>query len=172
MTTLAASWLLTAMFQTHPQADLWWPQFRGPNAGGIADGRPLPANFDPAKNADWKTALPGGHSSPCIAGDRIFITGFDGKGLETICLHRKTGSICWRKAAACKQIEKYHSTGSPAAPTPATHGRNVYVYFGSFGLIAYGLDGNEVWAKPMPIPLTDWGAATSPIVWGDRLFPD
>ena len=39
-----------------------WPQFRGPNGAGVADGYPLPAEFSPQKNVAWKTLVPPGHS--------------------------------------------------------------------------------------------------------------
>src|SRR5580700_52293 len=52
-----------------------WPQFRGPNASGVAasDAAP-PAKFGSAR---WKTPLPLGHSSPSVWGDRVFFTSFD-----------------------------------------------------------------------------------------------
>src|SRR5204862_7162878 len=49
-----------------------WPQFRGPNASGVAEATRLPVQFGPEKNVVWKAALPFGHSSPVIWGDRIF----------------------------------------------------------------------------------------------------
>jgi len=38
-----------------------WPQFRGPNALGVApEGMTLPVHFGPATNVVWKTPLPAG----------------------------------------------------------------------------------------------------------------
>src|SRR6476619_3863351 len=74
-----------------PPAGAHWAQFRGPNAAGVApDGMKLPTRFGPDDHVAWKTPLPGGHSSPCVWGDRIFLTGFDpqAKKLETLCLDR------------------------------------------------------------------------------------
>jgi hypothetical protein len=50
-----------------------WPQFRGPNAAGVAEESNLPVVFGPEENAVWRTPLPPGPSSPSIAGDRIFV---------------------------------------------------------------------------------------------------
>jgi outer membrane protein assembly factor BamB len=144
-----------------------WPQFRGPDGLGVApDGMKLPTEFGPAGHVVWKADLPPGLSSPCVWGERIFLTGFDraGKRLETLCLDRGTGTILWRRPAPAKQIERVQKVNSPAAPTPATDGRRVYVYFGSFGLLCYDLDGNEVWQRPLPTPATRYGTATSPVV--------
>jgi outer membrane protein assembly factor BamB len=122
-----------------------WPQFRGPDCSGIgcADLK-LPTVFGPTKNLLWKTALPSGHSSPCIWDNRIFLTSFDKatQKLETICLDRRRGKILWRRTAPAKQIEHVHEVGSPAPSTPATDGAQVYVYFGSYGLLCYTVDGH------------------------------
>src|SRR5436309_2213553 len=49
---------------TKPQ-DAHWPQFRGPQGGGIASGaRKLPVHFGPQQKVLWKTPLPQGASSP------------------------------------------------------------------------------------------------------------
>src|SRR6476659_6383103 len=83
-----------------PPADNW-PQFRGPGGLGIgSDTISLPTAFGPAKALLWKTDLPLGHGSPCVWGDRIFITGFDSalKKLEVIAVNRSNGQIAWRQA--------------------------------------------------------------------------
>ncbi len=146
-----------------------WPQFRGPDGQGEApDGMRLPTEFGPSAHVLWKTPLPSGHSSPCVWGDRIFLTGFekDQRRLETLCLDRGTGRILWQQAAPAKQIERVHKVSSPAAATPATDGRRVYVYFGSCGLLCYDFDGKELWTHSLPPPATMYGSATSPVAVG------
>jgi outer membrane protein assembly factor BamB len=146
-----------------------WPQFRGQGGLGIApDQAKLPVEFGPAKNVLWKTELPSGLSSPCIWGQRIFLTGFDArtKKLETLCLDRRTGKVLWRKAAPAQRIEKVQATSSPATATPATDGARIYISFGSYGLLCYDFEGNEKWNKPLPIPRTRFGSGTSPVVAG------
>ena len=149
--------------------DARWPRFRGIGGRGVAsDSKPLPVRFGPDQGVAWKTRLPGGHSSPCIWGRRIFLTGFDPKAkrLETLCLDRRSGDIVWRRVAPAERIEQVHRISSPAVPTPATDGRRVYVYFGSFGLLCYDVDGRERWRHPLPIPNKYFGSGSSPIVAG------
>src|SRR5262245_12962055 len=43
-----------------------WPQFRGPNGSGVADGFALPAEFNATKNLVWKTPVPFARSSPVV----------------------------------------------------------------------------------------------------------
>jgi outer membrane protein assembly factor BamB len=150
--------------------DLWWPQFRGPNSSGLGAGKP-PVHFGPDQNVQWKTAVGPGLSSPIIWADRVFLTEFDqaNQKLATVCIDRRTGRISWRREVAAEKIEKVHRIGSPAAPTPATDGERVYVYFGSYGLLCYDLDGNPKWERKLPLPENPYGATASPIVAGELL---
>jgi outer membrane protein assembly factor BamB len=145
-----------------------WPQFRGPNGSGVApDDLPGPVRFGPEEMVIWRTPLPPGHSSPCIWGDRIFLTAFiaERESLETFCLDRKSGEILWRKTAPHVALDPaLHRYNSPAASTPATDGERVYVYFGSFGVLAYDFAGRELWQRLLPVPPTRQGTASSPIV--------
>jgi outer membrane protein assembly factor BamB len=52
-----------------------WPQFRGPNASGIADDATLPVSWSTTEHVAWIADLPGrGWSSPIVWGDRVFVT--------------------------------------------------------------------------------------------------
>jgi outer membrane protein assembly factor BamB len=156
--------------ETQNNGKLWWPQFRGPNSSGIGEGRP-PVKFGPDQNVLWKIALGPGLSSPIIWEGRIFLTEFDRakKLLATLCIDRHSGKILWRRTVTAGRIENVHEISSPAAATPATDGERVYVYFGSYGLVCYGLDGNQKWERPLPLPQNPYGAAASPILAGELL---
>ena len=149
---------------------LWWPQFRGPKSSGIGEGRP-PVHFSPEQNILWKAVVGSGLSSPSVWEGRIFLTEFDrtNKHLATVCIDRRTGKIRWRRTVAAEEIEKIHELSSPAGATPATDGERVYVYFGSYGLVCYDLDGNQQWEKRLPLPQNPYGAVASPIVVGELL---
>ena len=149
-----------------------WSQFRGTNAAGVAETeQPLPVEFGPSKNCLWKIDLPIGHSSPCIWGDRVFLTSFDpaASKLETLCINRNDGAILWRGAAPAETIEKAHELGNPAASTAAADAERVYVYFGSYGLLCYDHTGSEQWKFPMKTPQARFGTATSPVLVDGRL---
>jgi len=150
-----------------------WPQFRGPNSSGIAASDPsLPIEFGPAKRVLWKQALPAGHSSPAIWGDRIFLTAFDkdSSKLEVLCLARKNGDILWRRPIAAEKLEKSHPVSNPASATPAVDGERVYVYFGSYGLAAFDFDGKQLWSVPLPLPQMNQSSGTSPVVAGELVL--
>ena len=146
---------------------LAWPGFRGPGGSGVAHGQKPPVEFGPDKNVKWKVAVPGGFSSPIIAGDKLVLTAFDGGKLYTVAYNRADGKEAWRAQAPAKKIEGYHKTeGSPAASTPATDGTRIVSYFGSCGLFCYDLSGKELWKYELPTAVTygNFGSGTSPVL--------
>jgi len=150
-----------------------WPQFRGTNCAGLAaEGQNPPIGFGPDKNILWKASLPEGHSSPCIWGDFIFITGIEkeGKLLKLFCIDRNDGTIRWEKDIAVEELEKTHYVSSPASATPSTDGERIYFYFGSYGLLCYDFNGELQWELPIPIPGSRHGMGTSPIIAGDLVI--
>jgi outer membrane protein assembly factor BamB len=170
ITLLATVVLSSVAVGAQQRGKVWWPQFRGPNSSGLGEGKP-PVNFGPDQNVLWKTAVGPGLSSPIIWGGRIFLTEFDreNKRLSTLCIDRRTGKILWRRTVAPEQIEEVHAISSPAGATPVTDGERVYVYFGSYGLLCYDLNGNLKWERRLPLPENPYGAVASPILAGEFL---
>jgi outer membrane protein assembly factor BamB len=155
--------------------ELRWPQFRGPEGLAVAsEGTPYPVQFGPGSHMLWKTPLPAGNSCPSVWGERIYLTAFDKAKqlLETICLDRQTGKILWRRTAptVAKIETSLHPANGPATPTPVCDDNHVYVYFGSYGLIAYDRNGQETWKRPLPFPGTTFGSGSSPILAGGLLL--
>jgi len=147
-----------------------WPQFRGPNGTGISPNGKPPMQFGPDQAVIWKRTTPDGQSSPCVWGDRVFLTGVEGTNLITLAIDRSNGKELWRKQVTVGKLEEQHRTGSAATATPTADGERVYAYFGSFGLLAYSRDGREAWRKPMPTPKNKYGMAASPILHGEALI--
>ena len=149
----------------------WWPQFRGSNSSGIGTGKP-PVQFGPSDKVLWKVDVGAGLSSPIIWNGRVFLTEFDSanKQLATLSIDQRTGKILWRRTVAPQTIEKVHEISSPAGSTPVTDGERLYVYFGSYGLIAYDRDGKTLWERRFPNPENPYGAVASPIVAGNLLI--
>lgn len=146
-----------------------WSQFRGPNGSGISPSKGLPEHFDLQKNVVWRTELPLGHSSPVFSAGNIFVTAFEGNTLLTICLDRASGKVLWRRQAPRAREESFDHTNGPASPSPVTDGDNVYVFFGDFGLLSYGPQGNERWRLPLGPFNNVNGHGSSPILADGRL---
>ena len=147
-----------------------WTRFRGPNGSGVAETGPLPVIFGSGTNVLWETELPPGKSSPVLAQDQVFLTGHEGDKLLTLALDRRTGLELWRRAAPARRLEPMNRLNDEASPTPVTDGLNVYAFFGGYGLVAYGPDGDELWTLPLG-PFTNFhGMGASPILADGKLI--
>ena len=150
-----------------------WPQFRGPQASGLDASAAAPTqwNVETKENIRWSSDVPGlGHSSPIIAGDRIYVTtaSHTGKAELKVGLYGDIGSANdngpqqWRLLAYDKgngkliwdklELEtvpkvKRHPKGSHCSSTPATDGNRIVAIFGSEGLFCFDNKGTLVWKK-------------------------
>lgn len=148
-----------------------WPQFRGPDGLAVAAEQRLPDDLGPDRHVRWKRAVDAGHSSPCVWGDRIFLTGVVDSDATVTCYSRDDGSEIWRRVFALRGAEQMmHGDCSAATPTPCTDGERVYTYFGAYGLIALDMDGDVVWEKEYPIEQNMFGTGSSPVLDGDSLY--
>lgn len=148
-----------------------WDRFRGPSGSGLAPrGVKLPDELDRGKNLAWSADLPAGHSSPCLTARHLFLTGASDDGLMTIGLDRTNGAIAWKRLVKADALERTHEINGPATPTPATDGSRVIAAFGSFGLVAYDLDGEELWRREQATPKNTFGTAASPIIVDGKLL--
>jgi outer membrane protein assembly factor BamB len=150
-----------------------WPQFRGLNSLGIAPVSSFPpTEVKTEKNLSWKIQVAYGLSSPCIANEKIFITGFNTSDstLITYCIDQLKGTLIWEKKVIPDTLEKIHTIGSHATPTPFTDGKFVYIYFGAYGVICYDMEGNLSWEKRLPVLDAQYGSNGSPVVYDSLLI--
>src|SRR5262245_29615524 len=111
---------------------------------------PLPDNFDTPGTLRWRVAVDSGQSTPILCAGKIFLTTYrsDAKELATVALDQKTGELLWKRPVPVASIETFHpQTGNAAVATPACDGTRLYVFFGSYGLICYRLEGEKVWEQ-------------------------
>ncbi len=158
-----------------------WPQWRGPKADSVAEGRNLPVHWDQTTNVLWSARLPGwGTSSPVVHGDRIFVTSqeeVDGKkSLLLLCFDRKDGKELWRHDFGLGVDQKSHAKSNLAVNTPAATEDAVYVAFGNSDIACYSHDGKLQWVRRYMADFGDpkmtWGYAVSPLVLDNEvLFP-
>jgi outer membrane protein assembly factor BamB len=141
---------------------------------GIANfSGPLPDDLNPPEVLRWRVPLASGHSTPIVVAGKIFLTTFDPsvQRLATVALKEETGEQLWQRRVPVEKIEAYHrQTGNPAPCTPAFDGERLYAFFGSYGLICYDLEGKIVWEHRMGPFQDEYGAGSSPVLSGDRIF--
>ncbi len=95
------------------------------------------------------------------------------------CLDRNTGKILWQQLAH-KGVPKVkrHPKSSFSSPSPVTDGKRVIAWFGSEGVFAWDMDGKPLWKREPGVldqgwffdPDYQWGAASSPMLWQDKLY--
>ncbi len=147
-----------------------WGRFRGANGQGIGDGAPLPPDPGPESHVLWRSETPAGASSPVLAGGRVFLTGHDGDDLLVLAYSATDGKELWRRIAPRDRLEKLDPRNDAAAPSIASDGEVVIAFFGDFGLLAYDMEGKELWRKPLG-PFTNiYGVGSSPILVADRVL--
>ena len=142
-------------------------------AGGVYQTvQTLPIDLKKSENLVWRQPLESGHSTPCVIGQHIFVTTFssESKELATVAMDRKTGKLLWRQVAPTKEIESVHPVGNPATASAASDGERVFVFFGSYGVLCYDFAGQLLWKKAMGPFQDEFGAGSSPILFGNRLI--
>ena len=147
-----------------------WTRFRGANGGGSSSATNLPTEFGPDKNVAWVAEVPFGRSSPVIAGDRIYLTATDDGKFVTMALDRRTGKTLWSKSVQPGRSDEFHHDTDSATTTPVTDGKNVYVFFQEFGIVAYDKNGKERWKFEMGPFRNFYSIAASPILSGKYLY--
>jgi outer membrane protein assembly factor BamB len=147
-----------------------WPRFRGPNGQGINEAATIPVKWS-EQDYKWKTELPGGgHSSPVVWEDKVFVTCGDDKTMRgtVLCLSAE-GRELWRKEFS---LDKHpmNALNSYASATPALDADQVYVLWPGpveARLTALTHDGREVWTIKLPAVKARHGAGSSPVICGD-----
>lgn len=95
--------------------------------------------------------------------------------LHTLCFDRDSGKLIWNKsiaASADEQPMKGQVQGHGyTSGTPASDGKTVFAYFGVSGLVAYDLEGNELWKRDdFGSKTAGFGSASSPVVDDEFVF--
>ena len=159
--------------------------FADPGGAGRSEAA-VPLEWSDTKNIKWKTPLPGpGASSPIVHGGRIYLTCFTGFATSRdapgdlgklkrhlLCLNLGDGKVIWDKPVPAKQPEqdKIREDHGYASATPVTDGERVFVFFGKSGVLAFDLNGKQLWQADVGSTLNGWGSAASPVLHGDLVL--
>jgi outer membrane protein assembly factor BamB len=93
-----------------------------------------------------------------------------------LCLDRSNGQTIWSKEVAPELPEDEYggmfAQHGYASHTPVSDGDRVYCFFGKTGVIAFDMDGNQLWHTKVGSGLDQrgWGSASSPILHGDLVI--
>lgn len=166
-----------------------WRGFRG-DGRSVSPESKLPETLSD-DTLVWKAKLPGlGASSPVVVKDRVFVTCYSGFGtkltggglaaflpggdkkanqdglrLWVVGIDRVKGDILWKNEIPPKLPEtpfaSFVREHGYASSTPVSDGRSLFVFFGKTGVIAFDLDGKELWRASVGDNVHQWGSAAS-----------
>jgi len=169
-----------------------WPQWRGPRLDGTSQDSGFPVKLEPTE-AVWKVELPGGgHSSPIVWNDRIFLTACLEQAQERVllCVDRAKGKLLWQTTVLSSPLEHKHGLNSLASSTPATDGERIFTTFldtsepdpqtagkqvknvtpGQAVVSAHDFSGKLVWQKHVGRFSSVHGFCSSPILFKDKVI--
>jgi outer membrane protein assembly factor BamB len=153
-----------------------WPSWRGPTGDGRAADAGYPLQWSATENVKWKTPLAGGgHSSPVVAGGKVFVTGCVEAKRERVlyCLDKATGAILWERAVLTSPLEGKHKLNSFASSTPACDGERVFVTFfdePKARVYCYSVSGEKLWEKSPGEFHSKHGFCSSPTLYKDLVI--
>jgi outer membrane protein assembly factor BamB len=191
---IIAPFLMMLLAAARLQAD--WPQFRGPQAGGVEESTALPTAWDvkTGRNLLWKTAIPGlAHASPIVWSNRVYVATAVGPGKadlkvglygdigsasdqeahqwRLLTLEKANGRIVWDKLGfeGVPKVKR-HTKASHCNSTPATDGKRLVAIFGSEGLFCFDMSGEVLWRKDLG-PMDSVFFAVPSAQWGFASSP-
>ena len=126
-------------------------------------------------NVAWRAPLPGrAGATPCVWGDRIYLTSNEGDDLVLLCLATDDGAIKWKRTVCTGNQDARAGEGNSASPSPSTDGMHVWVFFGTGTLACYTVDGTEVWRLDANERFgkidIQFGMTSTPVLDGDFLY--
>ncbi|HUV64290.1 MAG TPA: PQQ-binding-like beta-propeller repeat protein [Sedimentisphaerales bacterium] len=148
-----------------------WTRFRGPNGQGISDATTIPIKWTQS-DFNWKATLPGGgHGSPVVWKDKVFLTCEDpnSPGGMLLTLGVSDGHTLWSRRYKLTDY-RHHNDNCLAVSTPAVDAQRVYVLWQTSSeviLAALDHDGRPVWQRDFPGIYSRFGPGTSPALLGD-----
>ena len=140
-----------------------WSHFRGPNGSGVSSQLDLNDELS-MDQLLWQAEIGAGTSSPVFAGDRLFVSSWEGTKRSLHCLKSADGKELWTKSVEKVRQEAFTSPNCPATCTPVCNGQYVAVFYPDAGLCVYTLDGSEVWKNDLGPFFSMHGISASPIL--------
>ena len=156
------------------QADIPWPDYRGPAADGRIEGAAVPTTWSESENLHWRTPIHGrGWSTPVASSERIWLTTAteDGRSLSILAVDVETGEVeVDRVLFEVDEPQERHDLNSFASPSCVLDERRVYVHFGDAGTACLDQESGEtVWLRRDIRCDHMVGPGSSPILFEDLL---
>ncbi|MEY4484606.1 MAG: Serine/threonine-protein kinase AfsK [Verrucomicrobiota bacterium] len=200
MRRLITSLSLSLLCLVHPDLNAAdWPQWRGVDGQGHAQGTGYPLKWSETEGVIWKTEIPGrGWSSPVIWKNQIWLTMaieiassperaaermkanksdqpltlLDEVKLHVVCLDRESGRLLQDIEVLTERDPQWvHKLNSYASPSPVIEDGRLYAHFGTFGTVCVDTATNKVLWKNTDLKLMhENGPGSSTYLAGDHVI--
>ena len=152
-----------------------WPQILGPTRDGKAPDEHIAASW-PSSGPPlvWSRAVGRGYSGLAVRDDRCLLFHRLGQEAWAECLSADSGEPIWRQAVPTSYASTIAPDDGPRC-VPLIHGEQVYLMTadGDLHCLQWS-DGARVWsrqlARDFAAPAGYFGAGSTPVVDGDRIF--
>jgi outer membrane protein assembly factor BamB len=190
---------LSALVLLSPLSAEDWPEWRGQGGQGASSAQNLPETWSETSSITWRSELPGrGHSTPVIAGDRIWVTTalekpaseaiakeklktntgdqpvtvMDSVSIRALCLDKTTGRLLHDvELLNVKEPQWVHQLNSYASPSPILSEGRLYSSHGSFGTACLDTSTLQVvWKNEELQVMHENGPGSTPVLWQNRLI--
>lgn len=152
-----------------------WPQWRGPEFNGSTTEASPPRAWSRTNHIAWTAELPGpSAATPIVWDDCVFLSSTDrpNKALLALAFERKSGKLLWSNKVADGYSRDELSNF--ASPSPLTDGKVVVFFYGNGHLVAFDLQGKELWRRNVCSEFGDfafqWTFASTPLLFQNRLY--
>jgi len=147
-----------------------WPQWRGPNRDGVVASFTAPKVWPDKLKTVWKVQAGIGHSSPVVAGRRVYLHSRQEENEVASCFDLDTGKLIWHDSYPTPYMMNPAAASHGKGPksTPLVYDNKLYT-FGISGILscydatAGKLKWRREFSKQFKATSPLFGSATSPI---------
>jgi outer membrane protein assembly factor BamB len=147
-----------------------WPQWRGPNRDGVVASFTAPKVWPDKLKTVWRVQAGIGHSSPVVAGRRVYLHSRQEENEVASCFDLDTGKLIWHDSYPTPYTMNPAAMGHGKGPksTPLVYENKLYT-FGISGILscydatAGKLKWRKEFSKQFKATSPLFGSATSPI---------
>lgn len=165
-----SSLFLTAMLITNVAMAQDWSQWRGPNRDGVLASFTDPSVWPDKLKTVWKAQVGIGHSSPVVAGSRVYVFARQDENEVVSCFELTTGKLLWKASYATPYTMNPAAVSHGKGPksTPLVYDNKLYTlgisgtlscYDASSGSLKWRREFSKEFKETSPL----YGAASSPI---------
>jgi len=160
-----------------------WPQWRGPGRDGVVTSFVAPKAWPDSLKLKWKITVGAGHSSPVVAGGKVFLHSRQEEKEVVSCFDLVTGKLLWQDSYPAPYKMHPAATGHGRGPksTPVFYNGKLYTMYSrgdqKFVIAVEAATGKTIWEHTYGAPRAEmnyyeqgYGPHSTPLIIGDLIY--